>query len=151
MRTSPPGRHATIGFRREVLAVLGVLAWANSGCFWGGRHGELSAADSILTERYVALQRARITAKDPVAAQQATLCEGLRISILVGEDRTSEVIQAALHRAFPPEQEKAVLARFDSQLAGKAYGVSNEECAAMARTGILGDTLWPIPTGSPQR
>lgn len=151
MCTLPLEKHVMLGFRREVLALLGVLSWTSSGCFWGDRHRELSAADSILTERYVTLQRARITAQDPVAAQQATLCEGLRISILVGEARTNEVIQAAMHRAFPPAQEKAVSALFDSQLGGNVYGVTNEGCAAMARTGILGDTLWPIPSGSPQR
>lgn len=42
------------------------------------------------------------------------------------------------------------MARWNSQLGGRSYTISNEQCAAMAHAGILGDTLWPIPPAPPR-
>jgi hypothetical protein len=128
-----------------------LLAGLGASCLGAPRAGDVSTDDSVLTARYVELQRARLTAKDPATALETTMCEEARISGLVGRERSMRALEAARHRAFPPEEEQMDLALFGSQLAGKSYAISREQCDSLARAGVLGDTVWPFPSSTQKR
>lgn len=103
-----------------------------------------------LTDHYVRLLRAQLTADDPHQTQVAIGCEALRVlrvvtdtsrDKLAGENQATRLLNMAARQAYVPADLPA-RKRVDSVLAGQMFGV-DEQCDSLARAGILGDTAWP--------
>jgi hypothetical protein len=108
-----------------------------------------------LTEHYVKLLRARLTAEDPYQATAPIYCEQLRIIRLLtnqaekpldGQNKAVRLLRAAERRAFTPAEQRAV-DRVDRSLGGRVFD-AQPGCDSLARAGVLGDTvILPVRPG----
>lgn len=112
-----------------------------------------SPADSLATARYVELLRAELSAADLIAATNASQCELSRLlrvfTGLHGHAYAIGVSRGAEERAFRGLPD-SVMRHHEGRLPEFTPAVSDKDCAALARAGILGDTLYPpIPEWKP--
>jgi hypothetical protein len=123
------------------------LAGANiaAGCGDGIRPRQ-SPADSVVTQRYVELFRAEYTAEDPMQAYYESFCELWRIKWLLTEHHGNmyalEVIRGAEERALR-DVPKAVRRKHAARLPSTLPALTRDHCVRIARTGVLGDTVFP--------
>jgi hypothetical protein len=103
-----------------------------------------------LTDHYVKLLRARLTAKDPYQATVAMYCEQVRIMTLLtnaardpltGENDAVRLLKEATERAYTPADRPA-RDRMERALDGRVFD-AQPGCDSLARAGVLGDTVMP--------
>jgi hypothetical protein len=113
--------------------------------------GPTDSARAHLTDHYVKLLRAQLTAKDPYQAAVAVHCEQLRVmrvmtqsaaDPLQAENAAGHALRSAESRAFTPSDEPA-RDRVDIALDGKVF-TAEVGCDSLAKAGVLGDTVWPV-------
>jgi hypothetical protein len=103
-----------------------------------------------ITDHYVKLLRAQLTAKDPYQAAVAIHCEQGRIITLMtneaddpleGQNEAIRLLHRAGDRAYTSDDRPA-RDRVDRALAGKVFD-ARAGCDSLARAGVLGDTVMP--------
>jgi hypothetical protein len=108
-----------------------------------------SPADSLATVRLVELITAMPSAPDPLPAWKAMGCEQTRVRRVVtalhGHLYAMGVLRAAERRARRQVPD-SMFRQLDQRLPLTLPAMSDEECVALARASILGDTIFP-PAG----
>ncbi len=103
-----------------------------------------------LTDHYVKLLRAQLTAEDPYQAAVAIHCEQRRVMTrltneadnpLEGENAAVALLKEATTDAYTPSDRQAQ-DRVDRALDGRVFD-AQEGCDSLARAGVLGDTVMP--------
>jgi len=108
------------------------------------------SARAHLTDHYVKLLRAQLTAKDPYQAAVAIHCEQGRIITLMtnevvdpleGQNEAIRLLHTAGDHAYTSDDRPA-RDRVERALAGKVFD-ARAGCDSLARAGVLGDTVMP--------
>ena len=101
------------------------------------------------TDQFVVLVRKQLTAADPAAVEQEIMCEGERLSRVLGDAETSIRLRSALDTAYPRHIDSLSFQRVERSLAGRVLGTGDHVCDSLI---ARADSVDPIvPVRHPQR
>lgn len=129
--------------RAYLTPLTTVLVFA-AGC-GGDERGIRFAMDTTYireTARYEELLRQQLTAADIRSIDQYINCELMRIRWKLGAEKGYQALSAALGRYYR-DNDATAIERVDRAMARSVTSFDEGACERLAKTGILGDTVWP--------
>lgn len=135
---------------RSLAMVFGIgLSLSAPGACTGPAHDTRPTPGSVAryphaADRFVRLVRAQLTAPDAVAAEQAIMCEGERMSRALGDAEAFERIRSALDTAYGGASDSAALRRVSRALAGHALGTGNHVCDSLIAAADRAGPIVPV-------
>jgi len=142
--------------RQLIRSIIGTAALCivASACRRPPRNSVHSVPQSVTryphaTDRFVNLVRQQLTSRDPVVVEQEIMCEGVRISRVLGDAETSIRIRSALDTAYVRRIDSLAFRRVAQALEGHMLGTGGHVCDSIIAAADSVDPIVPVRQRAP--
>jgi len=95
-------------------------------------------------DRFILLVRKQLTAPDPAEVEQEIMCEGERVSRVLGDAEKSIRLRSALDTAYSRRVDSLAFQRVGRALEGRVLGTGDHVCDSLIAAADRTDPIVPV-------